>query len=549
MALWMLAAMPLVAACSDDTDYDNPSGETYIFEIAVANGGFTGAEKIDGDLNEETKTVTFTVPAETDVEAVKFTTKLSLGASLDKESYDVTTGATDITVVNNLNSSVYHATFSFLDPTENPIVRSIKCVDANGEVKTGFVSDVTSTVYLNCEDSPTAKVQEVNLLPRRSTYTFTAADASGVISADNPGQMKLDFMGLTTVYDVSFSGVPTFGADFGEALVFDYSASANIWAGYEAEDCRWTQFDGENLLVVYRNGATVPQPHIVKWDEVKAGSPVAHYLDVTGVEGGTHVVSAGGCANGHFYACNLSTGLSEDAPLKVYHWADGDAICETVLIFPGNDDMKGRWGDNMSVCLDENGDGYFYFFAHADGSVAQRFTVTGYNAVDPTPQTITCPYSVAYYASINPVPGETNVYTLTSTYQQTILLVDADLNVLNHIDAVDGFEFPVKGDNDARIVSFNGERYLIATNCNAWVYQKPQELHVYDLSDGGSATMAFSSFNEGNRTQLFSYSLGGTRCSAGSANTGAAVGPDGKLRLMAAAPKAGFILVEVSKKL
>ncbi len=545
----MLAALPLVAACSDDTKYDNPSGETYIYEIAVSNGGFTGAEKIDGTLDEENKTISFTVPAETDIEGVKFTTKLSLGANLDKEAYDVSSGAADITVVNNQNSTVYHATFTLLEPTENPIVRSVKCVDADGAVHTGFVSDVTSTVYLNCEGSPTARVQEVNLLPKRSKYTFTAADANGVISAENPGQVTLDFMGLTSVYDVSFSGVPTFGADFSEAVVYDYSASANIWPGYEAEDCRWTQFDGENLLVISRNGAATPQPHIVKWDEVKAGAAVAHYLDVTGVEGGTHVVSAGGCAHGHFYACNLSTGLSEDQPLKVYHWADGDAICQTVLNFPGSEEMKGRWGDNMSVCLDENGNGYFYFFAHADGSVAQRFAVANFNEVDPTPQTITCPYSVAYYASINPVPGEPNVYTMTSTYQQSILLVDADLNLLNHIDAVDGYEFPVKGDNDARVVSYNGERYLIATNCNAWVYQKPQELHVYDISDGGSATMAFSSFNEGERNQLFAYSLGGAKCSAGSANTGAAIGPDGKLRLMAAAPRAGFILVEVSKKL
>ncbi|MCM1441003.1 MAG: DUF4623 domain-containing protein, partial [Roseburia sp.] len=515
-ALWMLAALPLIAACSDDTDYDNPSGETYIYEISVANGGFTGADKIAGELNEEAKTISFTVPAETDIQAVKFTTKLSLGASLDQESYDVSTGSADITVVNNLNSSVYRATFNLLEPTENPIVRTVTAIDADGAVKTGFVSDLTSTVYLNCEGSATAKIESVGMLPRRSTYTLTNVDANGNVSADDPGQIKLDFMGLTSVYDISFSGVPTFGADFSEAVVYDYSATANIWAGFEAEDTRWSQFDGENLLIVNRNGATIPMPHIVKWDEVAAGSPVAHYLDVTGVEGGTHVVSAGGVSNGHFYVCNLSTGLSETSPLKVYYWDGMDAICQTVLSFPGNDDMKGRWGDNMSVTLDENGDGYIWFIAHADGSIAQRFAVSGYTNVAEAPETITCPYSVAYYASINPVIGEPGVYTMTSTYQQTILLVDADLNVLNHIDPVEGFEFPVKGDNDARVVSYNGERYLVATNCFGWVYQKAQELHVYDISDGGSSVMAFSSFNEGERTQLYAYSLSGGKGSAAS---------------------------------
>lgn len=121
IALPLCAAMfaaGVASSCSDDdNDYDNPSGETYIYEIAVSNGGFTGAEKITGELNQEARTIEFTIPAETDIEAVTFTTKLSLGASLDKPSYDVTSGSAAITVVNNENSSVYNATFHILPAT------------------------------------------------------------------------------------------------------------------------------------------------------------------------------------------------------------------------------------------------------------------------------------------------------------------------------------------------------------------------------------------------------------------------------------------------
>lgn len=550
-ALKVCAAMMLAgfaSACSDDTNYDNPSGETFIYSIAVANGGFTGAENIPGELDEDTHTIQFVIPAETDIQAVRFTTKLSLGASLDQESYDVSSGAVDLTVVNNQNTGVYHAKFVMLDPKENPVLTAIQCKDASGNLCTGFVSDVTGTVYLNCEGSPTAEPVSVSALPRRSEYTFTNLNG-GVISADDPGQLVLDFMGLTMTYDISFAGVPTFGGDFASAIVYDHSGheGSMIYADYEAEDTRWTQFDGEQLLVVSRSGGT--NPKVLLWDEVAAGAPLDHMLDKTGIAGGTFEVSSGSLAHGHIYICNLSTGLAEAAPLKIYHWADRDATCETVVNFPGNDAVKGRWGDNMSCTIDEQGNGYLWFFDHAQGGMAIRFKVEGFTNVSQEPEVLTPPYSVAYYAAINPVIGEEGVYTLTSTYQRAILLVDQDLNVINIIDAKEGCDYPGTAENDARVVSYNGERYMLTTNCYGWSNRAAQTLRVYDISAGLNTSLAFTNFSEGEHPVLWNYSLNGANCAAFSANTGAGIGPDGKLRIMAAAPRAGFILVEVGKKL
>ncbi|MBD5232690.1 MAG: DUF4623 domain-containing protein [Bacteroidales bacterium] len=533
-----------LTSCSDDTKYDNPSGETYIFTIAVSNGGFTGAETINGILDEDSKTIEFTIPAETDIEAVRFATKLSLGASLDKESYDVSTGAADITVVNNQNSTVYHASFDILDPVATPIVRTIQCIDDAGNTCTGFVSDVTRTVYLNCENSASASITTVSLLPRRTKYSFTES-TDGKLYAANPGKIELDFLGKTAEYDISFAGVPTYGADFADALVFDNSATTKIWADFEAENTRWAQFDGENFFFLSREGGT--NPSIIKWDDVASGSPVARKLDTTGIEGGTFTVSAGGIAHGHFYACNLTTALGATQPLKIYHWADANATCETLVNMTDDTNVKGRWGDNMSVTLDENGNGYLWFFAHVAGDEALRFKVENFTTVAQEPEKVIPPYSVAYYGSINPVVGEEGIYTLTSTYQRTILLVDIDLNLLNRIDPKEGCEFPVTAENDARVINFNGERYMLTTSSHSWSYSGNQTLRVYDLSSGMNTTMAFSDFSEGNHDVLWSYSLSGGNCSAWSANTGAAIGPDGKLRLMAAAPRSGFILVEVDK--
>ncbi|MDE5628441.1 MAG: DUF4623 domain-containing protein [Muribaculaceae bacterium] len=544
-----VALAGISSACNDDdTNYDNPSGETIIYNISVANGGLTGAENIPGELDEETGTIQFIIPAETDIQAVRFSAKLSLGARLDRDTYDVSSGTTDITVQNNQNESVYHARFVMLDPKETPVLTAIQCKDASGNICTGFVSDVTGTVYLNCEGSVTAEPVSVAALPRRTAYTFTNMH-DGVISADDPGKLELDFMGLTMSYDISFAGVPTFGGDFAEARIFDYSAheGSMIYADYEAENTRWTQFDGERLLVVSRQGGT--NPKVLLWDEVAAGSPVDHMLDKTGIAGGTFEVSSGSLAHGHIYICNLTTGLADAEPLKIYHWADHNAVCETVLDFPGNDAVKGRWGDNMSSTIDEQGNGYLWFFDHAAGGMAVRFKVEGFTGVSAEPEVVIPPYSVAYYGAINPVIGEDGVYTLTSTYQRAILLVDRDLNVINIVDAKEGCDYPGTAETDARVVNFNGERYMLTTNCYGWSNRFPQTLRVYDLSAGLNTALSFTNFSDSDRNVLWEYNLNGGNCSAFSANTGAGIGPDGKLRIMAAAPRAGFVLVEVGKKL
>ena len=66
------------------------------------------------------------------------------------------------------------------------------------------------------------------------------------VSANNPGKIFIDFMGLTTEYRISFSGEPVFGADFKAGTVYDYSNNpqgADIYADFAAENTRSCDFD------------------------------------------------------------------------------------------------------------------------------------------------------------------------------------------------------------------------------------------------------------------------------------------------------------------
>lgn len=64
--------------------------EALIKSISIKNTTY------NGEVDNTTYTVTFNeVAAETNIEAIQFTTKLSLGAKLEKDTYDFTQGASE----------------------------------------------------------------------------------------------------------------------------------------------------------------------------------------------------------------------------------------------------------------------------------------------------------------------------------------------------------------------------------------------------------------------------------------------------------------------
>lgn len=545
LSMCALGLMTAATSCNDDDVYDNPSGETIIYNLKVVNGGLSGAETYEGYLDPSTNTYDFVIPAETDIEALRFNGKISLGAHFSQEAYDLSNLEGIITIVNGQNSSDYNVRLTLMEPTATPVLTGMVTVDENGSEHAAFVSDANSTVYLCCPTASTATIKSVTTLPKRSEKVFTDDLGGLTLSASNPGKLVLNFMGRTAEYFISFGATPVFGAEWAEAKTYDYSgATGNIFPDFAAENTRWAQFDGENLFFASRDGGT--KPTVVSFASIKAGNPDAHVLDATGIEGGTFTISGCGMAHGHFYACDLTTGLAEAAPLKVYHWASKDAPCETILVYPGTDEIKGRFGDQMSLDLDANGNGYMWFIANQTGDIFLRFEVQNFTAVNPVPYKGVLAFAMPYYGSFNPVPGETNMYTMSSGNQQIVALIDRDGAELNHVEPLKN---PIKGDSDPRIISFNGERYLIMASCTSWACGQ-SALKVFNITSGASPVLAFSEFsNLEDRTPVLEYNLKGGKASAFSANTGAGISPDGQyLRIMGSATKGGFVVIEVPMK-
>lgn len=335
--------------------------------------------------------------------------------------------------------------------------------------------------------------------------------------------------------------VPVYGADFGKAQFYDYSGNDlgnDPYPVFVSSLTRGTGFDGEYVLIVTRaEGGS----HLLKVEDLKKNEIKPITLNPEGVGGGTFAVNVGGKVKNHTYIANLSGKWG----MKIYHWGDPAEAPETFfqvdpITIPG---AGARHGDNMSTNLDENGNGYLFF---GDNAVTEimRVTIKNYTevaAIDILPTQ----KGVSFCMSMNRVE-KSNEYILTG-YDAPIYVVNQDGALLYRMsdDAIE------KQCADARVFSFNGERYLITATAPR--YSGNSVLYLYDLTKGESTIEALQLFEEGDKKPLLQYSIGGGVNTSPGTNTGYYItkdenGKDLSLMLYAASNNAGFALIEVPRK-
>ena len=560
----------LFAGCEPDP---TNTVEAKIKAISIKNTTY------NGEVNNETFTVTFNgVAAETNVEAIQFTADLSLGAKLDKDTYDFTTGTSEdskqlvqtIKVINQTVEQAYTIVINLLDPSSDPILdKLIMKKGSNGEEVTALIFD--GAVALGMPEETEAVFGSISLIPARANYKFTDMQ-NDKLTASNPGQLEIEFMGRKTVLDITFQAAPTPGADIAAAVVHDFSvASGNAPAAFAAENTRGTDFDGEHVLVVARADDGSANPHLYKVTDLladNAGNPIE--LNTTGIEGGTHIVSSGSLNRGHIYVCNLTTTLSKDAPLKVYHYADASATPEVAWEWDGvlgvneNGDTIGapaRLGDNISINIDESGNGYV-FFCGQEGSAEKvyRAQITNFNQFsNPTEIILDVPFP--YYGYINQVP-EAGQYIFKSHYMAVIRLMDANGTPLMEDIEVDRCESGLnpRGGLDPQVIVYNRARYLVFStpyNNGKRIGSGPG-LFLQDITDGVDTKAALIKWSELLYDEevlwepTYHYSLDPSEPEANK-TVGACAAQcnvaevDGKLVVFTAATKAGFALIEFPK--
>ena len=149
--------------------------EALIKTISIKNTTYAGV------VDNTTYTVTFNdVAAETNIEAIQFTAKLSLGAKLDKETYDFTTGASEdgkeltqtIKVINGTKTQAYTVIINLLDPTSDPMLDALYMKKGtNGEEVKALLFD--GAVALGMPEEAEAVFSKISVIPARASYKFT----------------------------------------------------------------------------------------------------------------------------------------------------------------------------------------------------------------------------------------------------------------------------------------------------------------------------------------------------------------------------------------
>ena len=541
---WFAVVLLALVSCKDEPFVENPSGETIIYRMEITNGGLTGGSRYTGVIDEAAKKITFNISAESDIANVKFSGRLSLGANLDQEAYNFLEGnslsATTLTkvirIANVENYTDYTVTLNLAEPQSPPLLSKLEVTTPAGTVVAAVIDLTGNEIYLNTPDEEEVTVSSFVIVPARTEYVFSNI-ANNKLSKSNPGKLSLSFFGLTAEYTIYFDRAPAAGINFGAPIIHDFSVKSTIYPSFTAEITRSSDFDGEYILIVDRN-----EPKVLKAADILASNTVTatplkvDHLEVeTGVE--TFAVSSGQLSHGHIYLCNLA---GAGQKLRVYYYETPGSNPQKVLEYTNT---ITRFGDNITVNVDENGNGYVYFVRQDPGDKILRFEITNFTTFSAEPVEITPSINVSYYANYNQV-GNLDRYLLSSTTTPIIQVLDKDGAKIYELETVpNAGGADAKKGTDVHVVEYNRGRFLIMTSGKRFAYEPASTLFVYDITEGFDLISSLVTFDANRPEPVFSYTMDAAFSTAPSANTAWAV-VNNKLVLYTAAPHCGFALIE-----
>jgi len=389
-----------------------------------------------------------------------------------------------------------------------------------------------------------------------------SVDENGLVKALNSGTaivtVTTDDRMLSASCHVVVVGPPV-GASFVNAKIYDFSlGSGNIFPEIfnDPTAARFVDMDLEHVLISGRERQETPI--LLRFAELKQGKILPILVNKAGVHPSEFPFSRGQMQHGNVYVCNMILDLGGDDPFKIYHWnkTRSGSAPQHIVNYTSLNDVQGiqtgtsghRWGDNMSVNLDENGNGYIFVFASGQTGVI-RITVSNFTRTSGAKYIALTESSgtPGPYPTINRVDGFQNEYLLSGHIARPIL-INAEGDVLYSMSSFRHNSYGVS----AQIVTFNEARYLIVMNDAG--AEGSCDICVYNISKGSTTVEAlqlFDAIHEIDRSPVFTFSLGAGKWS------GMGVKPveinwvkdgDNKLYIVGSAVEAGFAIIELSAK-
>lgn len=341
--------------------------------------------------------------------------------------------------------------------------------------------------------------------------------------------------------------VPVYGADFSNPTIFDFSNNPignPLYPTYIGQATRGGAFNGEYVFVPSRQGGTTP--HLLKMSDLRNGVINRIELNTTGITGGTLPIQTGAFAGDNLYVFNVS---STAIGFKIYFYENFKVNynkAPRVITVPVNDlgVNSGRFGENTSVNLDAEGNGYIFMPDNPARNILRlkiaNFTEVVEKTVLPLPAS-----SITFGLSYNQI-GSAGQYLVTS-YNAPIFLMSESGSVTKTIsDKV--FELSAAA---AHIVYFNNERYLMYMTAGV-NSSSVTGFKIFNITRGETISDAidiFAAKPDLERVPVYEFSLNGGGNPAPITHTSWKVEKDGsgkdvKLLLYTTATDAGFTVFE-----
>ena len=379
------------------------------------------------------------------------------------------------------------------------------------------------------------------------SYDFTfpegEAELTKTIAVVNEGRKREYFVTLRL-------RMPPPGADISKATAYDFGSY--IPPAPFPPGCRLADIDMEHVFVGNRE-----RPHLLRIEDLKNNKIEPIELNREGMTDGLvagAVNNGGGIQNGHVYCSSWGN------PFKVYHWRTDQPdqkpdIVASVAASTFENPAVSRLGDQVSFNIADNGRGYVYASGRigADNVLhALRVSVTGWtnssasalialmNADGSQAGFAGQSGSSNYWPTFNATDDEPSEVLYACNYAE-IKIMDSDMKVAYRFTGL-----PLADGGSARIIHFNGVRYLACLNGGGSSNAAPPGIiALYNIRNGETTQEALELFAENPTPPVYTHSVGG-----GNGDNSAYLGfakDDNTLYLIGSGGGGGFAFVEIPR--
>ena len=426
------------------------------------------------------------------------------------------------------------------------------------------------TVRWACDIPSIASVDE------RGVVTGLSVGTAKIYAITNEGNFSMECV-LTVVKETP---IPPSGFDPTKAIVYNFSRGDGGTLFPEVFDpltsggnARYVSMDLDHVLITGRE--LLDAPLLLHLAELKLNWIEPISLSQVGNAFGGYARSGGQLAHGHIYINNMTLGHASPTaayghPLRFFHHDKTKPNDPAELIgslgSSGEEDRTPlpptaivRVGDRVSYNIDENGNGYIFAPGNA---VDEILRITVRNFTELTDLAIISIPQAGLFSTVHQVEGAQDEYIYTGE-QAPVRLITADGTILYEMTTFSYFQDGCA----ARVINFNGARYLLAMNKarNRGTENTDnfvpgvKEITVYDITRGATTLEALEMFDNASeeaKAPVFTFSLDGPPFSMSGATrvaTEAAVDiqyvkdGDNKLYIVGSGIYSGFAIIEFPK--